>query len=332
MDVLRFITQRVEMVERELERWVPSKGEPKELFAASRHLLRAGGKRLRPCLLVISCEAVGGDGRKVLGAAAAIELLHTFTLIHDDIMDSDEIRRNVKTVHVLWGEPIAIVAGDALFAKVFEILSENTRALGLDGKTTAEIIGAVSRTSFEICAGQTMDILFEKREDVTEKEYLKMVEGKTGALIEASTKIGAILGGGSRKEIDALASYGRKIGVAFQIRDDVLGLVGEIEKFGKPVGSDIREGKKTLVVVRGLSVAGPAERKKLLAVLGKRDASEKEIREAIDLLKETGSIEYAEKKAEILVEEAKSKLKVLRDSDAKNALLKIADFVIRREF
>ncbi|MFN4133760.1 MAG: polyprenyl synthetase family protein, partial [Candidatus Hadarchaeales archaeon] len=125
---------------------------------------------------------------------------------------------------------------------------------------------------------------------------------------------------------------GRKIGVAFQIRDDVLGLVGEIEKFGKPVGSDIREGKKTLVVVRGLSVAKGGDREKLLAVLGKRDATEKDIGEAIEVLKKTGSIRYAEEKAEKLVKEAKSKIKVLRDSDAKNALLKIADFVIQREF
>lgn len=332
MDVLEYIAERVKMVENEFDRWLDLGQKPSELISAMRHLIMAGGKRLRPCLLIISCEAVGGNGREVVGAAAAMELLHTFTLIHDDIMDRDEVRRNVKTVHVQWGEPMAIIAGDALFAKVYEILAENARAIGLDGEKTAEIFSTISRASFEICRGQAMDMLFEKMKSVSEREYFKMVEGKTGALIEASARIGAIFGGGGQGEVEALGDYGRKIGMAFQIRDDVLGLVGEIGKFGKPIGSDIREGKKTLIVIRGLHVASGNDRKKILKVLGKKDATGKELKEVIEILKKTGSIHYAERKAEKLVREAKSKIAVLPDSDAKNALLRIADFVIQREF
>jgi geranylgeranyl diphosphate synthase type I len=320
------------MVEKEIDRWFPRGVKPEVLAKASRHLLEAGGKRLRPCLVLASCEAVGGRAKDAIEAAAALELLHNFTLIHDDIMDRDEFRRNVKTVHVLWGEPIAIIAGDALFAKVFEALAANADRLKLPAERVVELFNTISRASFEICQGQALDMLFERRRDITEAEYLRMIGSKTGALLEASTRIGALLGNGGPEQVKALAEYGRLVGTAFQIRDDLLGIVGEREKFGKPIGSDVREGKRTIVILRALKVISKKDRRKLLSVLGSEKASRTEIEQAIDVLKRSGALDYSVEKAREFVAQAKSKLGVLPDSEAKQFLLELADFTVEREF
>lgn len=331
MDLARYLQKRAREVEREIDRWFPREVEPEVLARASRHLLEAGGKRLRPCLAMISCEAVGGKARDAIEAAAALELLHNFTLIHDDIMDRDEFRRNVKTVHTIWGEPVAIIAGDALFAKVFEVAAANARRLKLPAERTVELFDTISKASFEICRGQALDMLFEGRKEITEDEYLNMVSGKTGALIEASAKVGALLGNGSREQVRALAEYGRLIGMAFQIQDDVLGIVGEPQKFGKPIGSDIREGKRTLIVIRALKVASKGDKEKLLRVLGNRRAPDAQLKRAVDVLKRAGAIDYADQKAREFVAKAKSKLGALPRSEAKQLLVKLADFTVERE-
>ena len=332
MDVLKYLEDRARMVEREIDRWLPRELEPEVLARATRHMIEAGGKRLRPCLALTACEAVGGKAEDALEAAAALELLHNFTLIHDDIMDRDEFRRNVKTVHVLWGEPVAIIAGDALFAKVFEVVAANAKRLKLEGPRVVELFDAVSKASFEICQGQALDMLFEGRADVSEAEYMRMVSGKTGALLEASMKVGALLGGGKPKQVRALAEYGRLVGMAFQLHDDVLGVAGEQEKFGKPIGSDIREGKRTLIVVQALSTTSQKDKATLIHALGKRDASEAELKAAIDVLRRTSAIDYVAKRARGLVTEAKSKLEALPESGARTVLLELADFTIKREF
>lgn len=332
MDVLKHMEERARMVEREIDRWVSRGLEPEILARATRHLLEAGGKRLRPCLALTACEAVGGKAEDALEAAAAIELLHNFTLIHDDIMDQDEFRRNVKTVHILWGVPVAVIAGDALFAKVFEALAANAKRLGLEGARVVELFDAVSKASFEICQGQVLDMLFEGRADVSEAEYMRMVSGKTGALLEASMKVGALLGKGEPEQVRALAEYGRLIGLAFQMRDDVLGVAGEQEKFGKPIGSDVREGKQTLIVVRALATAQQEDKSTLLRALGKQDASEAELKTAIDVLKRAGAIDYVAERARELIVQAKSKLKALPESRAREILSELADFTIKRDF
>ena len=331
MDVMKYLQRRSRMVERKLDEFLPEGTEPRVLTLASRHLLRAGGKRLRPVLALVACEAVGGKAGDALEAAAALELLHTFTLIHDDIMDRDDFRRNVRTVHKVWGESMAIIAGDALFAKVFEAVAANARRRRLPPGRTAELFDIFSRASFEICQGQAMDVSFEGRARVSESEYMEMVGKKTGALMEASARVGALLGGGKPKEVEALARYGRLMGMAFQIRDDVLGVAGEQKKFGKPVGSDIQKGKRTLIVVRALRTASREDRAELMRTLGNEGASRAQVEGAISILRRTGAIDYAARRARELVEEAKSELGVLRDSRAKRFLLELADFTVGRE-
>ena len=330
--MLKYLEECANLVEREIDRWIPKDLKPEILAKATRHLIEAGGKRLRPCLALTACEAVGGKREDAIETAAALEILHNFTLIHDDIMDHDEFRRNVKTVHVLWGEPIAIIAGDALFAKVFEAAAANADKLNLDGKRTVDLFNTLSRASFELCQGQALDMIFEKRDDVTEEEYMQMISGKTGALTEAAAKVGALLGNADQKQFESLASYGRLIGIAFQIQDDVLGVWGKQEKFGKPIGSDIREGKRTLIIVRALGTASEKDRDKLLRAFGNRKATDAEIKKAIDVLRKVGAIDYVAERARKLVEDAKLKLKVLHESNAKEALLELADFVVEREF
>ena len=332
VDIIRYLEDRARLVEQEINRWLPKDLKPEILASSTRHLLDAGGKRLRPCIALTACEVAGGKPDDAIETAAALELLHSFTLIHDDIMDHDEFRRNVKTVHVIWGEPVAIIAGDALFAKVFEATAANAGRLKLSGPRTVELFGTLSKASFEICQGQVLDMIFENSDSVTEEEYMRMVSGKTGALIEAAAKVGGLLGNANREQLEALATYGRLIGIAFQIQDDVLGIGGKQEKFGKPIGSDIREGKRTLIIVRALATASEKDKAVIIGALGKHDAKNEEIATAIGTLGRVGAIDYVAGKARELVAEAKSKLSGLKESDAKEALLKIADFVVEREF
>lgn len=331
MDVLTYLQKKAKTVDEEIDKLVPKNIEPEKLGKASRHLIEAGGKRLRPALTLTACEAVGGKSSNVVKSAAALEVLHTFTLVHDDIMDQDEFRRGVETVHEAWNLPMAINAGDVLFIKVYEALGDNAKSEGLSADKTIQLFDTVSQTSFKICQGQAMDMEFETRDKVTEPEYLEMVEKKTAALFEASTKIGALLGKGSQDEIDALAQYGKLMGIAFQIQDDLLGVAGEQEKVGKPVGSDVREGKWTILAVHSAQNASPEKRKFLLEILGKSDITEEEIEKAVEIFKETKSIEFAEKKSQELVNEAKSKLEGISDSEAKDFLIALADFSIERE-
>ncbi|KXB01229.1 hypothetical protein AKJ41_02260 [candidate division MSBL1 archaeon SCGC-AAA259O05] len=331
MDVLSYLQEKSEIVDEEIDRLIPEDMKPEEFAESTRYLIEAGGKRLRPVLTLTAAEAVGGNSRKVVKSAAAMEILHTFTLVHDDIMDQDDFRRGAKTTHKVWNEAMAINAGDALFAKVFRALTENVKSEALSLDETVQLFDTISETSFEICQGQAMDLGFEKRKKVTESEYLKMVGKKTGALIEASTKTGAILGRGEPNEVKALADYGRLLGIAFQIHDDFLGVAGEQEKVGKPVGSDIREGKWTFLTVHAYEKASQEDRKDLQEVLGKSDATDEELDRVIEIFRRTGAIDFARSKSKDLVEQAKSKLDVIPDSESKDFLLELANFSVERE-
>lgn len=332
MDVLKYLNKRSSIVDEEIYKLIPEKINPQVLAEATRHLIKAGGKRLRPVLTLTSCEVVGGKPQDVIEAAAAVELLHTFTLIHDDIMDKDDFRRGVETVHRTWGEPLAIISGDALFAEVFKALVKNAKKAELSANKTIKLFDVVSKASLKICQGQAMDIEFEKRKQVTKKEYLEMVEKKTGALIQTSTEIGGLLGKGSQEEVSRLAKYGRLVGIAFQIQDDILGVVGEEEKAGKPIGSDIKEGKWTFPAVSAYRNANSKEKEILLKALGKKQGEKIEPEKVIRIYRETGAINIAEKKSDELIEKAKAELNIFSETEAKEFLLKLADFSINREF
>lgn len=300
---------------------------PKDLQEASIYLTKAGGKMLRPCLTLISAEAVGGKKEDAYYASAAIELIHTFSLIHDDIMDDDDMRRGMPSVHKVWDENLAILSGDTLFSKAFEFICNGENVSPLQ---VTQTIAAVSDACIKICEGQALDISFEGRYDVSEEEYLDMIFKKTGALICAATKSGAIMGDASKDIIDVMYDYGRLIGLAFQIQDDYLDLVSDEESLGKPIGSDIVKGKMTLIVVNALENANDEDGETLLKILKDPNSSSDDVDIAIEIFNKYGAIEYAKNIAQNNVDEAKQLLEILPDSESKTALELIADFVLER--
>jgi len=325
MDVMEIVKKYSESIDNEIEASL-SNIDPSTLREASNHLINAGGKKLRPVLVVLSSESVGGRTQDALKTAASMELIHTFSLIHDDIMDKDKMRRGKPSVHMLWGEPMAILAGDILFSKAFETVLETDAEI--DPKRVVEALKTVVDSCIKICEGQALDIIFEGKLDVKEDEYLTMIYKKTAALISAAVKAGAILGGGTEKQIEALSEYGRLIGLAFQIQDDYLDVIGDEGDIGKPVGSDIVEGKMTLMAVHALVNASREDKKNLISIL--KSNNEDMVDEAISIFNKYGSIEYARNIALQNVKTAKELLQVLEDSDAKKSLELIADFVLER--
>ncbi|MEA4956666.1 Octaprenyl diphosphate synthase [bioreactor metagenome] len=313
---------------------------PNDLREASIYLTKAGGKMLRPALTVLVCEAVGGTFSSCIKAAAAIELIHTFSLIHDDIMDKDDMRRGKPSVHKVWGEPVAILAGDTLFSKAYELVINSKNEI--DSSNPEECLNRVNRTlstvadaCVKICEGQAQDMGFEGNFDVSEEEYMEMIFKKTGALIAAATESGAIMGGADDKIVSSMYDYGKLVGLAFQIQDDYLDLVSDEDSLGKPVGSDIAEGKMTIIVVNALANANDADKERLLEILKIGNESgncdQKDIDEAIAIFEKYGSIQYAKEVALLNVKKAKQLLEILPESEAKHTLSLVADFVLNRQ-
>ncbi|MCI5866691.1 MAG: short chain isoprenyl diphosphate synthase IdsA [Methanosphaera sp.] len=326
MDILEILKAYSEDVDREIESLL-STLQPDELRESSEYLTKAGGKKIRPALTMLSCQAVSGSTERALKAAVAIELIHTFSLIHDDIMDNDDTRRGMPAVHKVWGEPTAILAGDTLFSKAYESLI-STASENIPYEKVLDSLRILSDACISICEGQVLDMSFEDTFDVTLDAYNDMIYKKTGALITASTTIGAIIGGASEIQIDALRKYGENIGIAFQIQDDYIDLTGD-DSIGKPVGSDLVEGKKTMMVLFALEKANSEDHDRLIELLQAND--EAIIPEAMELLNKYGAIDHARLAAYDHVIRAKEALSVLPDSDAKEVLFKLADYVFSRK-
>jgi geranylgeranyl diphosphate synthase type I len=320
MDLKEYLENTAEQVDKLIYRYF---GETcGELGMASSHLLLAGGKRLRPVLLILSADAIRkGSSIDVMPAALALELTHSFTLIHDDIMDGDVVRRGVPTVHTKWNMPTAILAGDVLFASAFEFIAMT------DAPDNAKVraISMLGRTCVQICEGQHMDMSFASRDDVLEGEYMKMVEKKTGVLYAASAGIGGILAGGNPSYIDALYHFGLGIGMAFQIQDDIIDLVAPPEVSGKDRASDLREGKKTLIAMK-------ASEKGLDLSEYRRDLSPAEIESVIRNLESLGVLEEVRGTARDLIKNGKRRISVLPDTEEKRLLSELADYFLARSY
>jgi geranylgeranyl diphosphate synthase type I len=325
------IADSAEKVNGFIEKVVDSESEPQRLYRAARHIIDAGGKRLRPFLVLKSCKMVGGNEEDAIPTAAALEILHTFTLLHDDIMDKDEKRRGVPSVHTKWGIPIAIVAGDLLFAKVYEAITKYTDTKHVKPKRILQVVKEISEATIVLCEGQTRDMIFESKETVSEADYFRMIEGKTAALFEASARCGGLLGGATKSQVRRLGEFGRYAGIAFQVIDDVLALTADEKVLKKPVGNDIREGKRTLMVVRALEKASKSQRKQILGTLGNKDASPEQIRETIELIGSLGAIDYAKKLADKYIKKAKKALAKFPASEDREDLISLADLIFGRQ-
>lgn len=319
MTVVDEIKKRSVPVDEAIEKLLPVT-EPAGLYEASRHIVKAGGKRLRPAVLLTSAEAAGGNMETAIPAAVAVELMHTFTLVHDDIMDNDPVRRGLPAVHTLWGEAGGILAGDTLYSKAIEIITEADS----DPLRLLKSANILSRTCVEVCEGQWLDIDFENRDFVSAAEYLEMIEKKTAILFGAAAQIGAIIGGADEKVAQAMYDYGRLVGLGFQIYDDVLDLVTPEDVLGKRQGSDIFEGKRTLLMIHA-SEKGVTPR-----AFGKGSGSKDDIDEAIKVLTDSGSLAYVKELAVGFVEEGKAKLDILPDSPVRQLLKDMADYMLYR--
>jgi len=216
---------------------------PNELYEASLHLIKGGGKRLRPYLVSKSCEIVGGDVMKSIPFGAALEVLHTFTLVHDDIMDNDNKRRGIKTVHNKYqSKNKAILVGDLLYSKVYDILLNQKKIH--DVNKIIYCMKLITNGVISLNEGQYFDIVFPDINNVSEKEYIESISGKTATLFKVCAEVGSIIGGGNSEQIKKLGEFAYNIGIGFQLADDILGITGDEKKLGKPIGSDLREGKR----------------------------------------------------------------------------------------
>lgn len=328
--------------------------KPKDVFEGSLNYPSSIGKALRPAILLFACGSVGGDEKKAMPAAAAVELYHTWTLVHDDIIDNDEIRRGKPTVHTQfynksrergysedeareYGRNLAIIVGDAQHSWSIWLFTELYKKHKVKAEIVLSLIEDMEKgVSPLLLEGETLDVQYEKKKisELTLNKIINMSAKKTGELYSYAARAGAMIGLGiadsKNRLVQAVSKFCFNCGVAFQLQDDILGLTGEAEKFGKPIGSDIREGKRTTIIWYAYKKANKKERHKLEILLGKKNASKKEIKEAIGLVEKLGGIEATNKLAVSYIDKAKYYLKDIPGSKYKNMLMSWADFMIAR--
>ncbi|NIR48730.1 polyprenyl synthetase family protein [candidate division KSB1 bacterium] len=299
--------------------------QPQNLYQPIEYVLNSGGKRIRPILLMLSCKALDGDVDASLDAAVAVELLHNFTLVHDDMMDQDDTRRGMPTVHKKWGSDIALLTGDGLVSLAYQSL------LRTRSKRIHEISKIFTDGIIELCEGQALDYDFEKRQDVQLDDYLLMIGKKTARLLHICATIGAIIGNGSDSQVQALGNFGNNLGCAFQIQDDLLDITSKQEILGKTHGSDIIRKKQTYLVVYGLTHADVATKHRLLDILENSNNHSARITEIRDMFQHIGSIDAANAAIENYITSARANLDDLPSTPGKGHLLDLLDYVATRQ-
>lgn len=243
--------------------------QPKSLYEPIRYIMRLGGKRLRPLLVQLAYELYKDDGEKITPYAVAVEAFHNFTLMHDDIMDNAPLRRGKMTVHEKWNTNTAILSGDVMLVKVYDLF------LGLPDKKLKQVLQIFNKCAAEVCEGQQWDMEFEQKSKVTEMQYLKMIELKTAVLLGFSLELGALLADAPEEDRLALREFGTNIGIGFQLKDDWLDVYADQKKFGKQVGGDIIANKKTFLLIKALEKARGEQKDELLKWLSKNKFDKK---------------------------------------------------------
>ena len=302
-------------------------GNPKQLYDAASHLIIHGGKRLRPYLVLKSCQMLGGKQSDAISAASAVEMIHNFTLVHDDIMDNDEMRHGVTTTHKKFDIPLAILAGDVLYSKAYNTISSKSK---LSSNYTTQLVSKLSKACIEICEGQVNDIKFAENKRIpTEKEYIKMIEKKTAVLFEVSCAMGAICAKRKQKDVKNLSAFGKNLGIAFQITDDLIGIIGDSKITKKPVGNDIREGKKSLPIILAIKKARGQNRTKIMRVFGNSGASKQQINLAVNVIRSLGVEKEVRDVALKYAQRAEKSISSYTGS-AKNEMTGLLNFVTKR--
>ena len=285
------------------------------------YVLASGGKRVRPMLLLLSARLAGYQGDAHIGLASVVEFIHTATLLHDDVVDSAVLRRGQDSANAVWGNEASVLVGDFLFAKSFSIM---VRAGNL------EILKTLSDATTQMAEGEVLQLISTSDLDLDEARYIEVVQNKTAVLLSAASRCGAILGGCSPEEEEALAAYGMDLGIAFQFMDDALDYVADQSEFGKECGHDLLEGKVTLPLICALDRCTAEERTRVAEIVDKEDLPAEDLRYVVELIHAYGGIDYTRERAKLLVASAKGYLACFAPSPAREALTRLADYVVSR--
>ncbi len=298
--------------------------KPESLYAPGLYIIEGGGKRLRPLLVLFSAKAAGGKFSDAYNASVAVELLHNFTLVHDDIMDNADKRRGRLTLHVKNNLSTAILVGDSLLSIAYEYLLKDCTG------GTELIMSSFTKSLIDVCEGQSLDKDFETRESVSIDDYIFMIEKKTAALLKMCCTIGGILGGGNKNVVNALANFGKNLGIAFQIQDDLLDITGEENEFGKFVGGDLVEGKKTFLFIKALEKAGGKELKSLKKIISNGGIRINQISSYKQIYIKLNVLEDAKEAIKYYSGKALASLKFLNKKEDREIFTWLANSLIKR--
>lgn len=300
---------------------------PARLYDPIRYVLSGGGKRVRSSLVLAACSLFSNKPRQAMPAALAVEVFHNFTLVHDDIMDHAPVRRNKPTVHRKWNRNIAILSGDVMSVLAYHLLT------GVPSRWLIPVLRIFNKTAMEVCEGQQMDMDFENNREISEEKYIRMISLKTGSLLAASLQMGAVLGGSSASDADALHAFGLNLGISFQLRDDWLDVFGDPEKFGKKTGGDILSDKKTFLLIKAMELARGSVREELHFLIGNKKMPAKEkVGRMKDIYLKLNIGGITREKMEIYYRKASASLeKVSVPEQKKRILKKFAGDLMERE-
>jgi octaprenyl-diphosphate synthase len=318
--ILRFAEEDLARVELEIRQQLSS--EVDRIGEIGRYLLLSGGKRIRPILLLLTAKLAGYSGERIFPLSAMIEFMHTATLLHDDVIDHSHLRRGHPTVNSRWGSALSILVGDFLYAKAMALVVD-------DGDP--QILKEITRVTMTMTEGQVMETLRIGDTGLTGAEYGQIIRQKTAALFGACCYIGGVLGGLPAERSEGLRRFGITFGSAFQLVDDALDFTGKEQRLGKPVGSDLREGKVTLPVIITLQHASPDESAIIDRFVRSDDRSPEAFQDIVALIQKYNGIEYALREAERFVEQAELELQRFADGPAYDLLMELADFIVKRE-
>jgi len=318
-EIYRPIRGGLELVEKRLLELAWS--DNPRIFETIADILSAGGKRLRPALLLLAAKARSYSGARGVDLAVAIELIHTTSLIHDDVIDNADMRRGIRSLNSQWGNKASVLAGDHLYSRAVSILTE-------DGDL--DVVRSIARTVSKMTGSETSQSLSENDLNVTEEEYMSIIAGKTASLMSCACRVGAMLGGTGSSEIGGLGEYGLNLGMAFQLTDDLLDLVGEEETLGKPLGNDIRDGKLTLPFIRAISLADQKDREWMVDAFRSGEVDTAVLSRMGEMVAKYGGIDYTLEKARRYGAACKEGLRSLPESESRASLAMLADYVVER--
>ncbi len=299
---------------------------PSSLYDPLKYIMQGGGKRIRPLMVIFSCEAFGGSLEKSLDAAVAMEVLHNFTLVHDDIMDNADTRRGKQTIHRKWSVNEAILVGDELLGLSYRSL------LKTESKRIDEIVKAFTDGVIEVCVGQALDKQFETENDVSLDDYEFMIGKKTAELLKTSAVIGSIIADAKDEQIQTIKNYSRLLGIAFQIQDDLLDVVANEQEFGKKIGGDILERKKTYLYLKALELTDDNVNRRLKEIYYDGFSDNGRIEEIIEIYNNSGAIDFARREIAGYIERANGFLQKIANAGARQRLENFSDMLLKRNY